>query len=995
MTPERWLQIKEIFNSAVELAPPERPAFLLRVCDNDEKLRQEIEALIASHERDGSFIDSPAYQAAAATLTSDQELNAGQRVDHYEIISRIGGGGMGEVYLARDTTLGRNIALKFLSSDFTQSSDFLQRFQQEARAASGLNHPNILTIHEIGEADGQQFIATEFIEGKTLRERLADGPLPVAEALNVGEQVASALSAAHEKGIIHRDIKPNNIMLRRDGFVKVLDFGLAKLMSSEAVGSDESTLAMIRTVTGIVMGTPAYMSPEQTRGLIVDSRTDIWSLGAVIYEMLSGKPPFEGETRSDVMASVLDREPAPLGDLVIGLPAELQRIVSKALRKDREERYQVVKDLLLDLKSLKEEIDFEVKLDHSVPPKNGTEATDESNQSKLPTEQPHPETGEIKTAVSTLTHSLSVEIKRHKTGVIFALVALVVVALVGVIAVYKSLNRTRPNGKPEVLKTYQITFSPGLDGFPSFSPDGKSVVYSSDQKGSFEIYIKQLALGGGELQLTNDGQENCHPSWSPDGQQIAYYARNRGGIWLISALGGNPKQLTEFGARPAWSPDGSMIAFQSGTPGEIFASNTMPPSTIWIVPSHGGEPKQISQTGHPSGGHSSPSWSPNGKRIVFENSFYLSPNVWSVAVNGGETKKISHGGNPIYAPDGEHIYFDSGDSGELRRIQVSSSGDPIGDAAVIMRAGPGTIFSSPAISADGTKLIFSATRLLGAPWSVPLSPSSAQSLGPPIPLERDTSQRQTLVRFSPDGRKIAMTKWRPGMGTDIWIADEDGKNLVQVTNNPTADRQANWFPGGDKLAFLSDRTKHLMLWTISLATGKEEPFLDLGEDIQFAQLSPDAKYVAFNSTTNGIMNVWIADTKDGKRRQLTFDDQFMGFPCWSPDSKLIAFEWQKAGNDYLMVIPTIGGQPAQLTFGPGKSWPFSWSPDGDKIAFAGQRDGIWNIYWISRSTKSQKQLTYNSKLNAFLRYPEWSPLGTKIVYEYAETTGNIWVAELK
>jgi Tol biopolymer transport system component len=694
--------------------------------------------------------------------------------------------------------------------------------------------------------------------------------------------------------------------------------------------------------------------------------------------MVSGRRPFDGETTSDVLAAILKTEPPPLSHYSPEVPAELVRIVSKALRKDREERYQVTKDLLLDLKSLKEELDFKLKLDRSAAPSKSVEVVDGSDQ--LPEATSHSETSEIKTAISTITNSLSVEIRRHKIGAVLVIVALALASTIGLIAIYKFLNRSRlaTNPKLEVVQTTQITFSAGLDGFPSFSPDGKSVVYSSDQNGNFDIYIKQLAPGGGELRLTNDGQQNIHPAWSPDGQRIAYYAKNRGGIWLVSALGGTPKQLTEFGARPAWSPDGSMIAFQSGAPGEIFVSRALAPSTIWVVPSTGGAPKQITKSGSPSGGHGSASWSPDSKRIAFDSSDYIYSLIWSVALDGSNPKKIAAGGSPIYAPDGQHLYFT--DNG-LLRIQVSSSGEPIGEAETALAPGPGTTLNNLSISTDGKRIIYGANRILSNLWSVPLSPTSGDPTGPAAPFLSDTSLRVNLARFSADGRKLAFNRWRPGSSADIWVADADGKNLSQVTNNPATESQVSWFPDGNKLAFLSDRSNnHMSLWTISIATGKEELLLDLGEGIQFAQLSPDAKQVAFNFAQAGAINVWVASVNDGKRRQLTFDDQLMGFPCWSPDSQYLAFEWQRGEDAYLMLMPSGGGPMTQLTFDHGKSWPHSWSVDGDKIAFAGQRDGGWNIYWFSRTSKMQKQLTHNSKPNSFVRYPAWSPLGNQIVF---------------
>ena len=362
MTPERWQQIKDVFNSALRYEPVQRAPFLLRACENDPNLLSEVESLLAAHEKDGSFIDSPAYKNAADIFA---ELKPGQVVGSYEITSLLGRGGMGEVYLAQDNRLRRKVALKLLPSSLTRDSNRLHRFEQEARAASALNHPNIIAIYEICEVNSSLVMATEFVEGETLRHRLTFRRLDLNEVLTISIQIADALSAAHKAGIVHRDIKPENIMIRPDGYVKVLDFGLAKLSEGSAELFTEASTQIVKTGSGVVIGTVGYMSPEQARGQEVDARSDIFNLGAVIYEMVAGHKPFTGDTPSDTFAAILKLEPPPLSRVAPETPAELVRIVTKALRKDREERYQVVKDLLLDLKSLKEELDFQAKLDRS------------------------------------------------------------------------------------------------------------------------------------------------------------------------------------------------------------------------------------------------------------------------------------------------------------------------------------------------------------------------------------------------------------------------------------------------------------------------------------------------------------------------------------------------------------------------------------------------------------------------------------------------------
>ena len=373
-TPESMQQLEDLFHEALELKLPERADFIARLRNSNPDLGAAVDSLIAAHESPDNLVDAPAVEAAAEMIVDPTPaLTAGQVVGHYQIIKPLGRGGMGEVYLAKDTKLGRQVALKLLPTEFTNHKERLRRFIQEAKTASSLNHPNIITIHEIGQTEDSHFIATEFIDGHTLKRRLARAPLALPEILEVAIQTANALQAAHAAGIIHRDIKPDNIMLRPDGYVKVLDFGLAKLTEevrpSSLRAADSEINTMHKTVPGTVMGTIRYMSPEQARGQVLDQRTDIFSLGVVLYEMAAGRIPFAGATSMDTLVAILEREPAPLEEFVPYTPLEFQRIVSKALRKDREERYQTIKDLLIDLKSFKEELAFAQKLERSQPPR--------------------------------------------------------------------------------------------------------------------------------------------------------------------------------------------------------------------------------------------------------------------------------------------------------------------------------------------------------------------------------------------------------------------------------------------------------------------------------------------------------------------------------------------------------------------------------------------------------------------------------------------------
>jgi serine/threonine protein kinase/Tfp pilus assembly protein PilF len=409
MKAERWKQVNDLFQSAVERAPEERAAFLDEACHDDEGLRREVGSLLTSYERSENFIESPAFEVAPELVTNDRAgALVGKLIGHYRIESLIGVGGMGEVYLAQDERLGRKAALKLLPDSLTTEETQLSRFKNEARSASALNHPNILTVYEIGAEGDRQFIATEFIEGVTLRASITCGRINPHAALEIAVQVASALAAAHEAGVVHRDIKPENIMLRPDGYVKVLDFGIAKLTEHRLASDDHTTQTTptLQTRPGLVLGTAHYMSPEQARGQKVDARSDIWSLGVVLYEMVGGSPPFHGETPSDCIAAILTKEPPPLSGVLPDVPLKLESILQKALRKNSGERYQTIKEMLADLRILKGELEA----DGSLP------------QTKARAE------------------SIVSNIKRHKRGVLLALAA----ALLAAAAVAYSLFFVAP-----------------------------------------------------------------------------------------------------------------------------------------------------------------------------------------------------------------------------------------------------------------------------------------------------------------------------------------------------------------------------------------------------------------------------------------------------------------------------------------------------------------------------------------------------------------------
>jgi serine/threonine protein kinase len=574
MTPERWQQVDRLLEQALEREPGKRAQFLDKACAGNAELRQEVEALLQAHEQAGSFIEAPALDVTAKGLTGHRtESLVGQQLGNYKILSPLGAGGMGEVYLAQDLKLGRKIALKVLPRQFSYDKGRLRRFEREAQAASALNHPNILTVHEIGQAGETLFIATEFVDGQTLRQRLLGGRLQPGEVLDIAIQVASALAAAHELHIVHRDVKPENIMLRRDGYVKVLDFGLAKLM--EAHPSSPSGTVSLLTESGMLVGTVQYMSPEQARGQEVDHRTDIFSLGAVLYEMTAGTMPFKGSTIAAVSDAILHQNPTPPRQLNSDVPEELERIIVKALEKDRELRYQTPSDLRTDLKR--------IQRDAALLPAG-----------KVPGAQVEP------------THQSSVRASkpRQRLKVAGMLAGLVIALWAG----WYIWQRAKP--QPVMIQRQLTTNSSETPVYTAaISPDGRYLAYSEENG----LYVKQIDTGEKYALSALVSSRVLHVAWFPDGDKLLASATATDekvpGLWAIPILGGKPLKLRDDAIAARVSPDGTTIAFISESR-----------RGIWLMSASGGEPRRIVQAGQ--GVFQDLTWFPNSKRLAYIGYFF-------------------------------------------------------------------------------------------------------------------------------------------------------------------------------------------------------------------------------------------------------------------------------------------------------------------------------------------------------------------------------------
>ena len=583
----------------------------------------------------------------------------GTKLGRYEIRSQLGAGGMGEVYLAVDPDLNRKVALKILPADFASKPQAMQRFIQEAKAASALNHPNIITIYEVGTDSGTYFIATEFVDGDTLRHQIARGQLSIGKAIDNGLQIASALSTAHSAGIIHRDIKPENIMVRADGIVKVLDFGLAKLTerwSTADVDPDAATKAIVQTQSGVIVGTTAYMSPEQTRALDVDTRTDIWSLGVTLYEMVAGATPFKGHTASDTSAAILRSEPTPLSEMLPETPFELERIVSKALQKDRDERYQVIKDLELDLKALKKQLDLGTTLEPSGSLQSRATWSLQSARSTRSTIAEQRAASTVET------------VNRIPRWLWPALIVLLLGLGVGGWYVWSQLwNRRLEPSNLTVIQLISRKNDLGETGtrHGRFSPDGKFIVYASARDGVSPIWLKQVS--GGEP-FTNRSAEGtaATPIWSPDGQQIAFLSRREGqnGIWTMAAFGGAPtlvKNLDRSSRQLVFWSKGGQIYFISQ--GNLFSLNT---GTQQISQVTSFDPAKPADRFF--------SVSPDEQQIVYSDTQDGQSDLWVVPRSGGQAVRATNDkpedSQPVWTADGKKILYSSKRNG-IKQIFMS------------------------------------------------------------------------------------------------------------------------------------------------------------------------------------------------------------------------------------------------------------------------------------------------------------------------------------
>jgi eukaryotic-like serine/threonine-protein kinase len=961
----RLEKIELLFDSALEYAPAERQTYLNRVCKNDEGIKAAVMALLESYEEAENFIEGSAVEEIFPQVhQADKKFAEGNLLGHYKIIRELGRGGMGEVYLAEDVRLGRQIALKILPAHFTEEFEQISRFEREARAASSLNHPNIITIHDIVQEGDTHFIATEFINGQTLREKLAGGRLKQSEALDIAIQVVKALMAAHTAGIIHRDIKPENIMVRDDGLVKVLDFGLAKPIERDCSTNRSCVLPAneLHTNPETFMGTIGYLSPEQIRRATVDHRTDIFSFGVVMYEMLSGNRPFKGKGSADVFDAVLHHKVEPL-QLEHTL---FESNVYRALEKDRDARYQTAEELLTDLQQSAQALSSA-----RLPSANG---------------EPSASKGSIW--------------KRRIAWAIGAVLSLAAVTLLTTL-IYRIPDTPK---QPAVIAAAQpLSQSQALEYYPSFSPDGNAIVFESLSDGTSDIILQRID-DRAMVNLTKDYPNYAsQPAYSPEGELIAF---SSAGICIMNTKGENFIRLTEEGFNPSWSPDGKEIVY--ATDRTIDSDRATIPSQLRIINLETGEKRILTE-----GDATQPNWSPHGQRIAFWNTRHGGQrDIWTMAATGGDLVAVTddefEDWGPVWSPDGQFLYFISnrGGSMNLWRIAVDEqTGKVSGQPEPVTT--PAVFCWHICFSRDGKRIAYVQVSKKGNLNRLTFDPVNEKVLGEAVSITQGSSFATEPVVLS-DSQSLAYNSIGDNQ-EDLFVlnlatgnkeaAIVENHQVIRLTSDSFKDRGPQGSPDGKQIAFYSDRGGDYQIWLVNKDGSELKQLTDAkGGNVFFPVWSPDSSRLAYCFNSAKVTNTyivkphqsWTEQTPQALPQNNPLVRHFLP-SSWSGDGlKLAGWQhWTERDRAGIYVYSFASRSYERLTdFG---SFPV-WMSDNRRLLFF--KDD--KIFLTDEKTKKTKQIyEVNSIVYADFAGITLTKDDRQLYFSQVTTEADIWVAEIR
>ena len=895
----------------------------------------------------------------------------GQTLGHYRIEAKLGEGGMGVVYRALDTHLDRPVAIKVLAATAVADPERKRRFIQEAKTASALNHPGIITIYDIDAANGVDYMAMEYVAGQTLDEKIGRKGLRLGETLKYAVQIADALARAHSAGIVHRDLKPANIMIAEGGLVKVLDFGLAKL--TERVENDPlgKTLdAAPPTEEGTLLGTVAYMSPEQAEGRKVDARSDVFSFGAVLYEMLTGRRAFARQGKISTLSAILREEPPAVNEAAPDTPRELERIIARCLRKDPDHRIRDMADLKLLLEELKDDTE------------SGRTQGTQKTRPRIP-------------------------------GILSWAGAAVLVVLAGAAGAWWWVARSRaPVRAPAAGGLTRLTADTGLTTDPVLSPDGKLLAYASDRagQGDLDIWVQQVA-GGEAIRLTRDPADDREPAFSPDGSQIAFRSeRDGGGVYLVSALGGEARRVVRQGRRPRHSPDGSQLAYWVGEGVNI-------PGKVYVVASTGGPPRQVAPNLFTA---RQPVWSPDGKHLLLAGARVSGDRAgwWVAPIDGAEPQRVTTADagsiGPGAVPDlwiakGNRIFFSlaSGDARNLWQVTISPRPWQVSEPQRVT-SGPGPdVQPSIATGPTGSRLAYSIHAANTDVWSLPMDAATGKVTGPP---QRLTQHPAADLRssISADGKKLAFHSNRSG-NLDIWLKDLTTGKETPLTVSPEAESGPKLTRDGSRVAYQSGPDQTGMIVAAGTAGGDPEKLcqpcrLPTG-------LSSDGKWILWEPPAS--VHVMLLDAGSGNQVELLKHPQHaLGNSTFSPDDRWVSFHTIPGpASRRIFVAPFRGpalipeSEWIPITDGSAMDRYAMWSPDGNLIYFLTERDGFRCISGqrldsARRPAGAAFEVHHFHHARQSLNFPGdpvavgFSVARDKLVFAITETTGNIWMSRL-
>ena len=816
----------------------------------------------------------------------------------YRLLEKIGSGGTAVVYRAEDTLLGRSVALKFLAPELSCNPESKERFLREARAASALDHPNLCTIHEVGEdEEGRVFLCMPFYEGETLRERLERGPLPVDQALAIAIQAGQGLARAHRQGIVHRDVKPANLMLTTDGVVKVLDFGLAKLDGAARITRGTSA-----------GGTLAYMSPEQARGEEVDARSDLWSLGVVLYEMVAGSKPFSGDTLQEVIATIQRAEPEPASRRRSGAPAELDRILARMLAKDPAHRYPDLESAVLDLRALR-----------------------------------GPEMSSGRRLLAPVPRRKRLWRTAAQAGAAAAVAAAAVLLL-------WSFGPRPPAGPAPSSSFIPLTHGEGRETSPSLAPEGDFFVYTARSGGDLDIFWQRIG-GDNALNLTEGSPwDDTQPAVSPDGQQIAFRSeRQGGGLFVMGATGESVRRLAGFGYNPSWSPDGRKIVCASE--GVSGPGSRVSHSSLWQIDLETGTRQLVT----PEDGVQ-PNWSPHGHRIAWWGLSGDSARraLWTIAAERLEEDRPGAGDEPVLVLDDEHLnwspvwssdggwlYFasDRGGSMNLWRVKIDEeSGRVLGEPEAV--TAPSTTSVLPSLARDGRRIAFAGESEKSQLVRVPFDPRRRQAAGP----AQAVIQGSRVVRsgdVSPDGQWVVFDTSAPQ--EDLFVVRADGSGLRQLTDDPFRDRIPRWSPDGRRILFYSDRGGKYEAWSLPVEGGAAKQLTNVpGKRLFDPVWSPDSRRLICSLEFRGPYVIDLANAAAPPRLLLPLEEaEDFAVSSWSPDGRRLA-GFDRASRIVLFSFAT--GRREVL---PEKGEDVAWLPDGRSLVYL-RGGAVWSLDLATR-----------------------------------------------